>query len=92
MSWGELERMVDAGQIEDRVGAGLALAWIQVKERARVSIVSEGITPEVARTMGFTPFDSAQEALEDALRRHGPDAHVAVIPYAPECLPLPASG
>jgi len=92
MSRAELERMVDAGQIEDRVGAGLALAWIQVKERTRVSIVSDGIAPEVTRTMGFTPFASAQEALEEALQRHGPEARVAVIPYAPECLPLPASG
>lgn len=85
----QVERLVDADQVEDRVAAGAAIAWAQVKERVGVSLVSEGIPPEVARAVGFTPFASAQEALEEALGRHGPEARVAVIPYAPECLPLP---
>lgn len=79
---------IDRGDVDDWVAAGLALAWAQVRERAQVSLVSDGIPPEHARALGFVPFPSAQDALEEALRRHGPDARVAVLPFAPETLPL----
>ncbi len=79
---------IDRGEVEDWVAAGLALAWAQVRERARVSLVSDGIPPEDARALGFVPFPSVEDALEEALRRHGPHARVAVLPYAPETLPL----
>lgn len=84
----ELVRRVEAGEVEDLVGAGLALAWAQVKERAQVWLVSDGISDEVARAVRFVPFPSVQDAVDAALRRVGPGARVAVIPYAPECLPL----
>lgn len=84
----DLIRRVEAGEVEDLVGAGLALAWAQVKERAQVWIVSDGISDEVAKAVRFVPFPSVQEAVDAALRQAGPGARVAVIPYAPECLPL----
>lgn len=84
----ELIRRVEAGEVEDLVGAGLALAWAQVKERAQVWLVSDGISDEVARAVRFVPFPSVQDAVDAALRQAGPQARVAVIPYAPECLPL----
>lgn len=84
----DLIRRVEAGKVEDLVGAGLALAWAQVKERAQVWIVSDGISDEVARAVRFVPFSSVQEAVDAALRQVGPEARVAAIPYAPECLPL----
>jgi hypothetical protein len=38
--------------------------------------------------VSFTPFATVDEALEDALARHGQQASVCVLPYAPDTLPL----
>ena len=34
-----------------------------------------------------TPYDSVQQALDDALAQHGPDAKVLVMPYGGSTLP-----
>jgi len=83
-----LEDGLRSGEIEDLTGAALAMAWANTRERAGVSLVSGGITPEETRALGFATFDTVDEALADALHRHGPEASVAVLPYAPDTLPL----
>ena len=82
--WGMLER----GEAEDEVAAALAIAWGNVKERARVFIVSGGITDEEAKKLNFTPFDTVQEAIDEALRIKGEDASVTVLTHAPDMLPV----
>ncbi|HHX64269.1 MAG TPA: hypothetical protein GX702_05210, partial [Chloroflexi bacterium] len=57
-------------------------------QHAPVSIVSDGICDADARGLGFTSFRSVDAALEDALARHGADATIAVLPYAPDTLPI----
>jgi len=84
----EIEARIEAGDIEDVVSGGLALAWAKMRRRARISLVSDGISDEETRALGFTPFADLEEALEEALGRHGPDAQVIVLPHAPEMLPL----
>ena len=84
----EIERLIDDGTIADVVSGALALAWAKVRQRARISLVSDGITTEEARALGFTRFASLEEALEEALHRHGPRARVTVLPHAPETLPV----
>ncbi len=81
------ERILD-GTIRDVVSGALALAWAKVRQHASVSLVSGGITPEETRALAFTPFASVDAALEDAFRRHGPDAQVTVLTHAPEMLPV----
>jgi nickel-dependent lactate racemase len=88
MESGRIQSAMQAGQISDIVSGALALAWAKVRERAPVSLVSQGIRPEEAAALGFTPYASAQDALDAALRRHGPLARVTVLPQAPESLPL----
>ena len=70
------------------VSAAVALAWAKVREHAPVSLVSDGIPRDDARALGFTPFESIDDALAAALRRHGPDATISVLTHAPEILPL----
>lgn len=84
----EIEASIERGDIGDVVSGGLALAWAKIRERERVSLVSDGIDADEARALGFTRFDSLDLALVDALRRHGPDATVTVMTHAPEMLPL----
>ncbi|MEW6662407.1 MAG: nickel-dependent lactate racemase [Bacillota bacterium] len=84
----EVRAMLEEGVIADPVAAALAVAWGQVKERARVFIVSDGISEMEARKLGFEPFSSVEAALAEALRREGPGAQVAVLTHAPDMLPL----
>jgi nickel-dependent lactate racemase len=84
--------MVEAGQIHDEVGAALAIAWAQVKEREEVFIVSDGISAEEAARLGFTPFKSAQAAVDEALKRRGPGSKIAVLTHAPDMLPIVSPG
>jgi hypothetical protein len=75
------------GTIRDVVSGALALAWARVRQRAAVSLVSEGISAEETRSLGFTPYDSPEEALGAALRCHNPGAKVTVLTHAPDTLP-----
>jgi len=87
-----LREMVAARELEDEVGAALAIAWAQVREREEVWIVSDGICPEEASKLGFRHFDSVQEALDAALSRKGPEARVTVLTHAPDMLPKITTG
>jgi len=83
-----IDALIQDGTIADRVSGALALAWAKVRERARICLVSGGITDDEARQLAFEPFGGLQEALDAALRRHGPGASIHVLPYAPDTLPI----
>jgi lactate racemase len=87
-----LREMVAARELEDEVGAALAIAWAQVKEREEVWMVSDGICPEEKARMGFRHFYSVQEALDAALAQKGPGARVTVLTHAPDTLPRITAG
>ncbi|MCD6518448.1 MAG: nickel-dependent lactate racemase, partial [Anaerolineae bacterium] len=89
-SWpkAEIDAAIRAGKMDDLVAGALTLAWAGTREKAEVFLVSGGISPEEARALGFRPFPSVQDALGAAFARHGPDARVMVLPYAPDILPL----
>jgi nickel-dependent lactate racemase len=82
-----LREMVSAKELSDEVGAALAIAWAQVREREEVWIVSDGICPEEAAKLGFRYFAAVQEALDAALAQKGPAARVTVLTHAPDMLP-----
>ena len=88
MSSERIDGLIQAGAMSDVVSAAVALAWAKVREHAPVSLVSGGIPREDALALGFTPFDSVEDALDAAMRRHGPDATISVLTHAPEILPL----
>ncbi|MBN1146180.1 MAG: nickel-dependent lactate racemase [Anaerolineales bacterium] len=82
---------IQDGTIRDVVSGALALAWAKIRQRAAVGLVSEGVSAAEARALGFSPYASLQEALESALRCHGPGAKVTVLTHAPDTLPLLSS-
>jgi hypothetical protein len=86
----EIDAAVRRGQVVDQVAAALAMAWARVREGRRVSLVSDGISDEDTRALGFVPFRGLEEALIEALSRHGPDATIHVLPKATEILPVRA--
>jgi nickel-dependent lactate racemase len=84
----EIDGALRAGEIHDLTAGALALAWANTRERANIALVSDGIAEDQARQLGFQPFDTVGAALEDALARHGRNATVTVLPYAPDTLPI----
>jgi nickel-dependent lactate racemase len=83
-----LRDMVACGKVGDEVAAALAIAWAQVKEREQVFFVSDGISTSEANKLGFIPFENVQSAVDEALKRMGPGAKVAVLTHAPDMLPV----
>jgi nickel-dependent lactate racemase len=79
--------MIESGKIKDTVSGALALAWAKVREHAPVSLVSDGITAEQARALGFTPFSSVEDAVAAAIGVLGDDSTVSVLTKAPDMLP-----
>jgi nickel-dependent lactate racemase len=84
----ELRKKVAAKEVHDEVAAALAIAWAQVKERESVYLVSKGISAESARKLGFTHFETVQEAFDEAFARHGDKSRVTVLTHAPDMLPI----
>jgi len=79
--------MIESGRISDTVSGALALAWAKVREHAAVSLVSDGISDEETRALGFTPFSTVEDAIEEAVSSLGSEATVSVLTKAPDMLP-----
>ena len=82
-----IRELVAGKRVRDEVGAALAIAWAQVKEREAVWIVSDGICKDEASKLGFRHFTAVQDALDAALAQKGPAARVTVLTQAPDMLP-----
>lgn len=86
--YAEIVRMVEAGEVEDVVGAAVLADVAQVVERADCVMVSPGVTPAEAGRLGFRHAATAQDALEMAFERQGRGASVAVLTHGGRLLPL----
>ncbi len=86
-----IQGWIEDGTIKDVASGALALAWAKVRERARVFMVSDGITPEESRALGFSLYATVETALSAALEWHGAEAKITVLTHAPDTLPLMAS-
>ena len=83
-----IEMAYRRGQIEDGVGAALAIAWARVREKAGVIMVSPGISAPDKAKLGFTHADDMESALSEAFRRQGSQARVSILTHASETLPM----
>ena len=80
--------MVEAGEVEDVVGAAVLADIAQIVDRADCVLVSPGVTGEEASRLGFRYAETAQEALGMAFERQGGKARVAVLRHGGRVLPL----
>jgi len=87
-SSGRIREAWQNGALEDGVAAALAVAWAMVREKADVITVSPGMRPADKERLGHTHAPDIGWAVEEALRRQGRDAGVAVLTHAPEMLPV----
>ena len=86
----DLQRRIAAGQVDDPIAAAVCAKVAYVKQRAKVTIVSEGLREADVRRMGFSHCNSLAEALKAAFAEHGQDAKVAVITHGGETVPYVA--
>jgi nickel-dependent lactate racemase len=78
----------EIGATVEGVTAALAVRINRMKERVRISIVSQGLGHAEAQAMGFTPYDTAEQALSDALSRHGAGASVSLLTHGGQIYPI----
>lgn len=83
-----IRSLLKKGQIRNTAAAALAIAWGQIRERADIYLVSEGIHPTDAVRLGFKPFFHLKAALDRALECKGEKARIAVLTHAPDMLPV----
>lgn len=62
---------------------------MQVLQKCEVMVISEGVPAETLRNSLLTPMSSVHEALKAALKKHGNDARIIVIPEGPYVTPAP---
>ncbi len=63
---------------------------MQVLQKCEVMVVTDGVPPEFLRGCLLTPMPSVDEALQAALKKHGNNATVTVIPEGPYVTPIAA--
>ena len=83
----EIRRLIKEGKIKDLVGAANLILHTLILERAQVICVSEGMTIEQKKNLGFRHAQSISHALEMAFEDQKKDAKVGVIDYGGDVLP-----
>lgn len=84
----EIKAAYRTGRLTNGVAAALAIAWALVREKASVITYSPGIPADHKAKLGHTHAPSVQWAVDEALKRQGPNARVTVLTHAPDLLPL----
>lgn len=84
----EVDKAINLGQVSDVVAASLAIAWGNVRKRADIVIVSDGISREDAEKLGFGYAENIDNAIENALRKHGNDSRIIAVPHGCDTLPI----
>src|SRR5215213_230103 len=84
----EIVRMVEAGEVEDVVGAAILADVAQIVDRADCIMVSPGVTRGETGRLGFRYAATAQDALRMAFERQGDGATVTVLRHGGHILPL----
>ena len=87
-AFAEIARMVEAGEVDDIVGASVLADLAQIVDRCDCILVSPGITKEQAERLDFRYALTAQEALDMAFQRQGRAVKVAVLQNGGHILPV----
>jgi nickel-dependent lactate racemase len=80
-------KLVHAGRL-DKVTAHNIVQGGKLVERTQAFMVSPGIAADDIRRLGFTPFTSVQDALNEAIRLKGPTARVIILGMGGEICPV----
>jgi nickel-dependent lactate racemase len=67
-------------------------AMMQVLQKCEVMVVSDGLPAEDLRRCLLTPMPTVKDALAAALKKHGNDCKITVIPEGPYVTPVQKNG
>jgi nickel-dependent lactate racemase len=84
----QLLEQADRLSPSEQLPLAVAAATIRIRQRHQIGIISGGLTPDQIRLARMVPFATPQEALDEAVQRHGPGARVTVLPYGGEVVPI----
>ena len=82
-----LHRAINENRLEDRVAAVEALAICRMKKRIRLGLVSSGLTHSDARRMGFSWYNTVEDALTAELPSED-GAKAAILTHGGVTLPV----
>ena len=89
LSHEETNKLLSSGSLQDlTVAAHISHVGRVIRGKREAFIISRGITSEIAKKLGFTPYKDVNDALAQALNRKGEDASVVVIKKGGEVLPV----
>ena len=81
------ESMIERIHASFQLGGHKAAAIAMVLQNASIDLVSE-MDPDFVRSIFLNPRKNAQEALDAAMEKYGPDATVIAMPYGGATLPM----
>ena len=85
---GELKQELDAGEVQDPKAAATAIGIGRMKQRIKFALVSAGLNQQVADTMGFSYYESVEEALAGVLKGRDQNNVISVLTHGGVTLPL----
>jgi nickel-dependent lactate racemase len=87
----ELKQELDAGELQDPKAAATAICIGRMKRRIKFALVSSGLKQQDADTMGFSYYETVEEAIAGELK--GPDKNkaIGVLTHGGVTLPLPST-
>ena len=77
----EVDQMAQKKKMEDLAGVACAMVHAQMKEKANLIFVSDGLTKEMCDALGVQKAESLEESVKIALKRHGNRATFGVITH-----------
>ena len=80
-----IERIYNSGVVIDQ---WQLQSMMMVLQKCEVMMVTDGLPADVLRDCLLTPMPSVREALQAALKKHGNDAPITVIPEGPYVTPV----
>lgn len=85
----ELLAQLQSFQAQDRAAAAAALRVGLVTQRIRVVAVSDGMSTADATGLGFAHRVDLQQAVDEALAKHGPGCKLSVLSHGGDIFPEP---
>jgi nickel-dependent lactate racemase len=83
-----LADLIRTRKVNDLAAASFALCVVKTREAHNTSVVSDGISYEIAEKLGFKKFSTLQEAIEHLSRIYGDKSRVAVLSHGGDTCPV----
>jgi nickel-dependent lactate racemase len=84
----ELKQELDAGEVKDPKAAATAICIGRMKRRIKFALVASGLNQQDADTMGFSYYETVEEAIAGELKGPGKNNAIGVLTHGGVTLPL----